>query len=102
MNNNYIFQMDINDPSSWLLYYNLRDVFRHADPANPEQTFAAIQDVLDHRDMVDYSEHENSPYRNRPAYLDYPKEHFMDEDEKPQLLKNADPVTRKDWSALGR
>jgi hypothetical protein len=105
MTKNPIFQMDINDPSSWLLYYALRDVFQHATPDNPEATFEAVQHVLDERNIEDLSVHPDSPRRHRPAYLDYPKEAFMDDGETPQPLKKADPANpppAKDWSVLGR
>ena len=105
MTRNYTFQMDTDDPSSQLLYLGLRDVFQHADPDNNKQTFQAIQEVLDHSNVEDERFHPDSPRRNRPAYLDYPNDAFMDEGEQPQPLKKADPAHSpppKDWSVLGR
>jgi len=70
---NYNFQIDNDDPSSWLLFYRLRDVFRHADLANPQQTFKAMELALGKMSAEDYDVHPDSPWRHRPASLDNPK-----------------------------
>ena len=74
MTKNPSFQLDADDPSSWLLYYSLRDVFDHADPANPKASFKAMLHVLENRNVEDLDAHLDSPYRHRTAYLDEPAE----------------------------
>lgn len=58
--------------SQWTLFYRLRDVFRNADSGNEQQTFEAVQHVLEEANVVDDDRHPESPYANRPAYLDDP------------------------------
>lgn len=65
----YIFQMDVDDPSSWILHNALQDIFRHANPDNPQATFDAIQHVIERRNVEDLSQHPDSPYRHKPAFL---------------------------------
>lgn len=89
---NYSFQIDVDDPSSWLLFYQLRDVFRLADPANQEQTFRSMQQALGTMNVIDEDQHENSPWRNRPASLDDPKYQTPDKSETPL----------PDWAKLSR
>ena len=95
----YSFQLNVDDPSSWLLLYSMRDVFQHANTAAPEQTFQALQHVLGNANVVDHSQHENSPYRNRPAYLDDPNERFQDAGTFERTVTKIDPATPKDWDA---
>jgi len=73
---NCFFQINVDDPSSWLLFYRLRDVFRHADPANPQQTFEAMESALGKLSVEDHDVHPDSPWRHRPASLDNPKYNF--------------------------
>jgi len=117
MLNNFTFQLDADDDSSWLTFYALRDVFRHADPADPEQTFESVRDVLGDMRVIDYSEREGSPWRNRPArHFDRPEHQgTMAGDWKKPLPERSTPppkdwgaksktsdLPRKDWSKLGR
>lgn len=95
---NYRFQMDVDDPSSWLLYYRLRDIFRHADPDNLQPTFDAIQDVIESRNVEDLSQQRDSPYRHKPAYL-VEGTYAMKGETVERPLPKIDPATQpKDWS----
>ena len=99
MINNYRFQIDVVDPSSWMLFYRLQNVFKHANPFNPEQTFASVQHVFESRNVVDHSQHENSPYRDRPAYLDDPAQAFQHAGSMARPLPSVDSTHTKDWDA---
>ena len=99
MLNNYIFQIDIIDPSSWNIFHRLQGVFQNANPANPTQTFQAMQHVLGDANVVDHDVHPNSPRRDRPAYLDDPKESFQHAGALERLATKIDPATPKDWDA---
>ena len=121
MNNDYYI-----DDSFSLLTYRLRDVFRHEDTANPDRTATAVAHVLGDLNVVDHSEPEGSPWRNRPAYhFDpaYRGEPLSDKFKADRQERLADirrrvqegtlpskdwekkyesPVRAKDWSKLGR
>lgn len=100
MTNNYSFQVDITDQSSWSLFYRLQSVFQNANPANPDQTFQAMQSALGEMNVVNHDQHENSPWRNRPAYLDDPKEQFQHAGAMARPLPKLDtPLPPKDWGA---
>jgi hypothetical protein len=99
----YNFQLDIDDPSSWIMHYRLQNVFKHANPADPVQAFQAVQHVLRDANVVDHSQHENSPYRNRPAYLDSGKyDHLNGHAEVQPEKRPISDLPPKDWSVLGR
>lgn len=94
------FQLDITDSSSWSLYHRLQSVFSHANPANPDLSFQAVSRVLSHRNVVDESQHQNSPYRNRPAYLDSGAyDHLNVGTEIPAFERPTSPPEPKDWNA---
>jgi hypothetical protein len=99
----YSFKNDIdeNDCSSWLLFYQLRDVFRLANPANPEQTFKSMQQVLGTMNVVDEDQHENSPWRYRPASLDNPK-YQLNRPSTPLPSKRPLDAPARDWAKLSR
>jgi hypothetical protein len=97
MTNNYSFQMDITDPSYWSIIHRLQSVFQNANPANPTQTFEAMQHVLGDANVIDHSVHPDSPRRDRPAYLDDHKEQFQHARTRARPLTKIDPATPKDW-----
>lgn len=67
---NYLFQIDVEDPSTRLLFYRLRDMFKNADLENTAQTLESFKHIMGSTNVVDHGEPINSPYRNRPAFLD--------------------------------
>lgn len=70
---NNLYQIDVEDPTSWLLFYRLRDMFENAAPDNPVQTFESFKQIMGDVNNEDLERHPDSPYRHRPAYLDDPE-----------------------------
>lgn len=57
----------IDEESLILTAYDLRDVFQNI--TEPEQAVQAIKQIIDNVNIVDPTEHEGSPWRNRPLHL---------------------------------
>ena len=100
MFNKISFQIDLGEEERKILVDNLQRIFSRSDPSNPAATVEAVEQVIGEINVVDPTEREGSPWRNRPLRHFMPDQQRLKSDtveEVPRTTARRQEAPAKDW-----